>query len=418
MERIIIKQKIRYVLMMALVMTVLGTGSTRANKITRITSTCLVQNKDAKFVVETDLEYTDAQTEKILAGLLYKNGTDRLMPAMDLFMKQFDKYHEIKSNLDFTKYEAEKYSDGKLIIGAKYHGGMKMSSSITDYANGELIEKAVTYEPFYYYKRTEIPTGNDKMAWAGIILDDVKGVFTYDKTNNRLLNVTEVFTENAMKQLGINGSTENTEVLVRPFDDNIAYAVIINGKKIIRDLSLTNNAEHLVGDIRNLAESMKEQKQKIEELRQKMKEKATIDQKTQNDVDKTTVANEAIEPDNKLVKVEQMPTFPGGDAELLKWLSKNIRYPAVAEENGVQGRVILRYVVGADGSINNVSIIRSVDPSLDKEAMRVVKAMPNWNPGIVDGKPVPVWFTLPVTFQLGDSEADLKKMKKKSKKRH
>lgn len=121
-----IKQKIRYGLMMALAMTVLGTGSTRAHKITRITSTRLVQNKDAKFVVDTDLEYTDAQTEKILAGLLYKNGTDRLMPAMELFMKQFNKYHEIKSNLDFTKYEAEKYSDGKLIIGAKYHGGMKM----------------------------------------------------------------------------------------------------------------------------------------------------------------------------------------------------------------------------------------------------------------------------------------------------
>lgn len=90
-------------------------------------------------------------------------------------------------------------------------------------------------------------------------------------------------------------------------------------------------------------------------------------------------------------------------------MSKNVRYPAVAEENEVQGRVILQYVVGADGSINNVSIKRSVDPSLDKEAM------PNWNPGIVDGKPVPVWFTLPVTFQLGDPEADLKK---KSKKKH
>lgn len=81
-------------------------------------------------------------------------------------------------------------------------------------------------------------------------------------------------------------------------------------------------------------------------------------------------------------------------------MSKNVRYPAVAEENEVQGRVILQYVVGADGSINNVSIKRSVDPSLDKEAM------PNWIPGIVDGKPVPVWLTLPVTFQLGDPEAD------------
>lgn len=98
--------------------------------------------------------------------------------------------------------------------------------------------------------------------------------------------------------------------------------------------------------------------------------------------------------------VEQMPTFPGGDAKLMEWLSKNIKYPAIAEENGVQGRVIVRFVVGKDGSISNVQVLRSVDPSLDKEAMRVVKAMPNWIPGKQNGAAVPVYFTLPVTFQL------------------
>lgn len=98
--------------------------------------------------------------------------------------------------------------------------------------------------------------------------------------------------------------------------------------------------------------------------------------------------------------VEQMPTFPGGDAALMSWLSKNIKYPAIAEENGVQGRVIVRFVVGKDGSISQVQVVRSVDPSLDKEAMRVVKAMPKWIPGKQNGQAVPVWFTLPVTFQL------------------
>lgn len=98
--------------------------------------------------------------------------------------------------------------------------------------------------------------------------------------------------------------------------------------------------------------------------------------------------------------VEQMPTFPGGDGKLMEWLSKNIKYPAVAEENGVQGRVIVRFVVGKDGSISNASVVRSVDPSLDKEALRVVKAMPRWIPGKQNGAAVPVWFTLPVTFQL------------------
>lgn len=98
--------------------------------------------------------------------------------------------------------------------------------------------------------------------------------------------------------------------------------------------------------------------------------------------------------------VEQMPTFPGGDGKLMEWLSKNIKYPAVAEENGVQGRVIVRFVVGKDGSISNASVVRSVDPALDKEALRVVKAMPRWIPGKQNGAAVPVWFTLPVTFQL------------------
>lgn len=98
--------------------------------------------------------------------------------------------------------------------------------------------------------------------------------------------------------------------------------------------------------------------------------------------------------------VEQMPMFPGGDAALMSWLSKNIKYPAIAEENGVQGRVIVRFVVGKDGSISQASVVRSVDPSLDKEALRVVKAMPKWIPGKQNGQAVPVWFTLPVTFQL------------------
>ena len=98
--------------------------------------------------------------------------------------------------------------------------------------------------------------------------------------------------------------------------------------------------------------------------------------------------------------VDPMPTFPGGDGKMMEWLSRNIMYPAVAEENGVQGRVIVGFVVGKDGSLSDVSILRSVDPELDKEALRVVKAMPRWNPGKQNGVPVPVRFSLPITFQL------------------
>ena len=98
--------------------------------------------------------------------------------------------------------------------------------------------------------------------------------------------------------------------------------------------------------------------------------------------------------------VEQMPSFPGGDAELMKFLHDHIKYPVVAEENGVQGRVVCTFVVERDGSITDVRVIKSVDPSLDKEAVRVVKSMPKWIPGKQNGSAVRVKYTVPVTFRL------------------
>ena len=96
--------------------------------------------------------------------------------------------------------------------------------------------------------------------------------------------------------------------------------------------------------------------------------------------------------------VEQMPTFPGGDPRI--WVGNNIHYPPVAEENGVQGTVVCSFVVETDGSISNVSVVRGVDPSLDKEAVRVIKSMPRWNPGKQEGRPVRVKYTMPLKFQL------------------
>jgi len=98
--------------------------------------------------------------------------------------------------------------------------------------------------------------------------------------------------------------------------------------------------------------------------------------------------------------VEQMPSFPGGDAELMKYLNSHIKYPVVAEENGIQGRVIATFVVERDGSITDVKVIKSVDPSLDKEAIRVLKSMPKWIPGKQNGSTVRVKYTVPVTFRL------------------
>lgn len=98
--------------------------------------------------------------------------------------------------------------------------------------------------------------------------------------------------------------------------------------------------------------------------------------------------------------VEQMPKFPGGDAELYKFISSNLNYPAMAIENNVQGKVIVQFVVTKDGSIGNVKVVRSVDRDLDNEAIRVCKKLPKFIPGKQNGQPVNVWYTLPVTFKL------------------
>ena len=98
--------------------------------------------------------------------------------------------------------------------------------------------------------------------------------------------------------------------------------------------------------------------------------------------------------------VEEMPSFPGGNAGLMSYLNSNTKYPVVAQENGVQGRVIISFVVERDGSISDVKVARSVDPSLDREAQRVVKSMPRWTPGKQNGQTVRVKYTVPVVFRL------------------
>ena len=101
------------------------------------------------------------------------------------------------------------------------------------------------------------------------------------------------------------------------------------------------------------------------------------------------------------VVVESMPEFPGGQQALFKYLSENVKYPVIAQENGIQGRVICQFVVNKDGSIVDVEVVRSGgDPSLDKEAIRVIKSMPNWKPGKQRGKAVRVKYTVPVNFKL------------------
>jgi len=112
------------------------------------------------------------------------------------------------------------------------------------------------------------------------------------------------------------------------------------------------------------------------------------------------VVEEEPEEEAPFMVVEKMPEFPGGTAALMDYLRKNIKYPAVCRENNIQGRVLVQFIVNKDGSIVDVDVVKSVNPYLDKEAVRVISGMPKWSPGEQRNKPVRVRYTVPVNFKL------------------
>lgn len=119
--------------------------------------------------------------------------------------------------------------------------------------------------------------------------------------------------------------------------------------------------------------------------------------------DDVPIVVEDIEEEQQIFQVvENMPEFPGGTAALMQYLRKNIKYPTICQEQGIQGRVVVQFVVNKDGSIVDPEVIKPVNPYLDKEALRVISTMPKWKPGEQRGKPVRVKFTVPVQFKLSN----------------
>lgn len=136
-------------------------------------------------------------------------------------------------------------------------------------------------------------------------------------------------------------------------------------------------------------------------------ETESIEINTEDDKEEVVIAAPIEAPEEEeeeeviFVVVESMPEFPGGQQALFKYINENVKYPVIAQENGIQGRVICQFVVNKDGSIVDIEVVRSGgDPSLDKEAVRVIKSMPKWKPGKQRGKPVRVKFTVPINFKL------------------
>ncbi|HIT82834.1 MAG TPA: energy transducer TonB [Candidatus Avibacteroides faecavium] len=113
-----------------------------------------------------------------------------------------------------------------------------------------------------------------------------------------------------------------------------------------------------------------------------------------------TITQAPVEEEKPYVHVEQMPEFPGGQQALLQYIAKELKYPVIAQENGIEGMVVVQFVVKADGHVGDIKVVRSLDPYCDKEAIRVVQTLPQWTPGMQNGRAVPVYYTLPIRFKL------------------
>ena len=158
------------------------------------------------------------------------------------------------------------------------------------------------------------------------------------------------------------------------------------------------------------ADQVKNEVMDMEEQKVDNTARGVVNQEGSDDADKFKAVVEQVvvkepEPEKPkeeeiFVAVEQMAEFPGGQAALMKWLSQNIRYPEAAQQNDIQGRVVVKFVVEKDGSIGQATIAKGVDKDLDREALRVVKKMPKWQPGKNNGVAVRSYFNLPVTFKL------------------
>lgn len=181
---------------------------------------------------------------------------------------------------------------------------------------------------------------------------------------------------------------------IRGMQDSISGKplIIIDGVKMSKDFKLNEIKPEEIESMTILKDQSA-----TSQYGEDGKDGVIIISKKKNDIDNT----EQVEPKEMIfVVVEDQPEFPGGNQAMMDFISNNIKYPAEAKEKGIQGRVILNYVVEEDGSISEVQVVRGVAPMLDSEAIRVIESMPKWKPGKLRGKEVRVRFTLPVVFRI------------------
>ena len=275
-----------------------------------------------------------------------------------------------------------------------YKGEMGDEGYIEQYVTASVLKKL---KNDYEY---ECPSGDCLADWvftaypAGADLDLEKGPIITETSEEGKYKVD-------FKYSGYNGDRKT-------YETRTVYLTVseVDGKYVISDYKVKDDnmgvSHDFEGDKQNKGEvseksgmndNPQDNSRSFEDSKSQAKNTTEF---TQRDIEKGEV--QKAEDINIYEVVDRPPSFPGGMGALMSWLGQNVRYPVTAAENGVQGRVIVQFVVEKDGSVTNVRVAKSVDPSLDKEAVRVVKSMPRWIPGKSNGSTVRVKHTVPVVF--------------------
>jgi len=261
---------------------------------------------------------------------------------------------------------------------------------LVDFISGE-EGKYLNYSTLFYNKRLD---------GADLIETTRERHFIYDVAQGKVLTLADVFQPKAVNEMKQFIGKHAPQMELK--SNKILVGFIKEGKFQGKSYFFVDSKPYIFTDqFKALInyDSIMAQKHKADSLlaverakqyRQRM-EQQTIANSSDNNASGGVLVFEIV---------EQMPEFPGGAAGLMQFLSNNIKYPAIAEENGIQGRVVCTFVVECDGSITDIKVSRPLDPSLDKEAVRVLSKMPKWIPGKQKGKPVRVKYSVPVTFRL------------------
>ena len=186
----------------------------------------------------------------------------------------------------------------------------------------------------------------------------------------------------------------------------VALAGISAGMILMSGCSGTSSNNNKVEELENIVFNIEETEDTIEEGELPAIEDTVILKKGEIDDAELVVAGEIFDPEqgDKVYEaiVDVRPTFSGGDEKLMEWISQHLQYPQNAHDSNIQGRVIVQFLIKADGTVGETKVIKMVADDLDKEALRVVSALPRFNPAMVNGKAIDYWFTIPIIFRLAD----------------